>query len=60
MAVGEPVVEELRPIQQRFAELMKDKAYLESSMKQGAERASHVAQRTLDKAMKKMGFVMLK
>ena len=60
MAVGEAVVEELRPIQQRFAELMKDKAYLESAMKQGAERASHVAQRTLDKSMKKMGFVMLK
>ena len=39
---------------------MKDKAYLESMMKQGAERASRVAQRTLDKAMKKMGFVLLK
>ena len=39
---------------------MKDKAQLESLMKIGAERASHVAGRTLGKAMKKLGFVLLK
>lgn len=60
MAVGEAVVEELRPVQQRFDALMKDKGQLELWMKQGAEKASRVAQRTLDKAMKKMGFVLLK
>lgn len=60
VAVGEAVAEELRPIQERFAELMKDKAQLEVLMKQGAERAAQIATRTLDKAKKKMGFVLLK
>ncbi len=59
-AVGEAVALELKPIQERFAELMKDKAQLENLMKIGAERASHIAGRTLGKAMKKLGFVMLK
>ncbi len=58
-AVGEAVAEELRPIQERFAELMKDKAQLEALMKTGAERAQRIASRTLDKAKKKMGFVLL-
>lgn len=58
-AVGEAVAEELRPIQERFAELMKDKAQLEALMKMGAERAQRIASRTLDKAKKKMGFVLL-
>lgn len=60
VAVGEAVAEELRPIQEQFAELMKDKAQLEVLMKQGAERAAQIATRTLDKAKKKMGFVLLK
>ncbi len=58
-AVGEAVAAELAPIQARFAELMKDKAQLDALMKQGAENASHVAGRTLGKAMKKLGFVQL-
>ena len=58
-AVGEAVAQTLLPIQQRFDELMKDKAQLDLYMKQGAERASAVAQRTLDKVMKKMGFVLV-
>ncbi len=59
-AVGEAVALELKPIQERFTELMKDKAQLESLMKSGAERASHIAGRTLGKAMKKLGFVIVK
>ncbi len=59
-AVGEAVAVELKPIQERFTELMKDKAQLETLMKLGAEKASHIAARTLGKAMKKLGFVMLK
>ena len=58
-AVAEAVIEELRPIQQRFDEYMKDTAELERLMKQGAERASSVAGRTLFKAKKKMGFVQV-
>ena len=58
-AVGEAVVEVLRPIQERFARYMQDKGQLDSLMKQGAERASLASRRTLDKAMKKMGFVLV-
>ncbi len=57
-AVGEAVVEELRPIQQRFDELIKNKDYLEEQYKKGAEFALRISQRTLDKAMKKIGFVL--
>ena len=57
-AVGDAVVETLAPIQQRFAELMQDKAQLSAMMRRGAERADTVSRRTLDKAKKKMGFVL--
>ncbi|MCH5317020.1 MAG: tryptophan--tRNA ligase [Eubacterium sp.] len=56
-AVGEAVVEELRPVQENFKRLMADKAYLVECQKKGADAASRIAQRTLDKAMKKIGFV---
>ena len=57
-AVGEAVVEELRPVQENFKRLMADKAYLTECQKKGAERAARIAQRTIDKAMKKIGFVL--
>ncbi|MBO4554569.1 MAG: tryptophan--tRNA ligase [Clostridia bacterium] len=55
--VGEAVVEYLRPIQQRHHELVADKAYLESVMKSGAEKASRIAGKTLAKVYRKVGFV---
>ena len=58
-AVAESVVEVLQPIQTRFQELMNDKAYLEQLMKQGAERAAALSKPTLNKAMKKMGYVLV-
>lgn len=59
VAVAQAVIQEITPIQQRFDELMKDKGQLEALMKQGAEKASHVADRTLRKVMKKIGFVQV-
>ncbi len=59
VAVGEAVAEDLAPIQERFNALMKDKVYLEEMMKKGADTAAHIASRTLSKAKKKMGFVLL-
>lgn len=56
-AVGEAVIEELRPIRERYEKLIADKAYLEQSYRKGAETAAIAAQRTLDKAMKKIGFI---
>ena len=56
-AVGEAVVETLRPIREEAERILKDKAYLESVYRDGAERASRVAEKTLRKAYKKLGFV---
>ena len=56
-AVGEAVVETLRPIREEASRLMKDKGYLESVYKNGAERAAYVAEKTLRKVYKKVGFV---
>ncbi len=57
-AVGEAVVETLRPIREEARRIMKDKAYLESVYRSGAERASRMAERTLRKVYKKVGFVV--
>jgi tryptophanyl-tRNA synthetase len=56
-AVGEAVVELLRPIREEATRLMGDKAYLESIYKEGAQKASYVAEKTLRKVYKKVGFV---
>lgn len=56
-AVGEAVAELLRPIREKTAQLLSDKAYLESVYKEGAQKASALAARTLSKVYKKVGFV---
>lgn len=57
-AVGQAVADELKPVREEYARLMADKGYLEAMMKQGAERASRVASRTLNKAKKKVGLYL--
>jgi tryptophanyl-tRNA synthetase len=56
-AVGEAVVETLRPIREKSERLIKDKAYLENLCQTGAEKASWVAEKTLRKVYKKVGLV---
>lgn len=56
-AVGEAVVETLRPIREESERLLKDKAYLETVYKAGADKASYIANKTLRKVYKKVGFV---
>ena len=56
-AVGESVVELLRPIREETERLLADKAYLESVYRAGAEKASYVANRTVSKVYKKIGFL---
>ena len=56
-AVGEAVVEALRPIKEEYEKLRADKAYLESCYRKADETAQRISQRTLSKAMKKIGFV---
>ena len=56
-AVGEAVVELLRPIREETDRLLADQAALQSIYRDGAERASRVANRTLGKVYKKVGFI---
>ena len=56
LAVGEAVVDTLRPIQTRMEELMKDKAYIDGIIKTNAEKANYYANKTLRKVQKKVGF----
>ena len=58
VSVAEAVIEMLRPLQERYAEIKNDKAYIESVYKEGAERAGRIAHRTLTKTMKKIGFMI--
>lgn len=57
VAVAEAVIEELRPIRERYEHYISDKAYLEEQYTKGAEFALRMSSRTLDKAMKKVGFI---
>ncbi len=56
-AVGEAVIETLRPIREETERLLADKAYLESVYRAGAEKAGKTAWRTLSKVYKKVGFL---
>ena len=49
--------EMLRPIREEADRLIKDKAYLESVYRDGAQKASYVAEKTLRKVYKKVGFL---
>ena len=55
--VGDAVIEHLRPIREETTRLLKDKAYLESVYRDGAQKASYVAEKTLRKVYKKVGFL---
>lgn len=57
-AVGEAVVEELHPLQEKYNLYISDKAELERIYKEGAEKAEYLARRTLSKVMKKVGYVL--
>lgn len=56
-AVAEAVADYLKPIREKYEAISKDKKYLESVLKSGAERASRRAFKTLRKVYKKVGFV---
>ena len=58
LTVGEAVAKELRPIKEKYDTFISDKKQLEEIYKNGAERAGYTARRTLEKVMKKVGFVL--
>ena len=55
--VAEALIEDLGPIQKKALELVEDKAQLEAIYRKGAEKASAVANKTVRKMMKKIGFI---
>jgi len=57
MAVGEAVVGVLKPVSDKYNELMKDKAYLDKVFKEGAIRANSLASDTIKDVYKKIGFI---
>ena len=60
LAVAESVIESIKPVQDKYYELMNDKAYIEKCAAEGAMKASYVANKTLNKVMKKVGFWQIK
>jgi len=56
--VAEAVVEEIRPIRERYDMLSNDKQYLIDICDKGAARARAIAERTVEKVYKKIGFVL--
>lgn len=56
--VAEAVVEHIRPIRERYDQLSNDKQFLVDVYTKGAERADRIAQKTLNKVYKKIGFII--
>ncbi len=55
--VGEALVAMLEPVQAEYRRIRDDRAYLDSVMKAGAEKASSEASKTLEQVFKAIGFV---
>ena len=55
--LAEIVIESLKPIQDEYAKLINDKAYLDTLLGEGAQKASYLANKTLSKVYKKIGLI---
>ncbi|MBO5413952.1 MAG: tryptophan--tRNA ligase [Clostridia bacterium] len=56
-AVGEKVVEKLKPVQEKYKELLENPKYLEEIYTRGAERARELASKTLSEVKEKIGIL---
>ena len=57
LAVGDAVVEKLRPVREQYLQLLNNKDYLMDIAKDGADEARYMARKTLSKVYRKIGFV---
>lgn len=57
LAVAQSVIDVFAPLQKEHARILADKAELERTLKDGADRAQHLAGRMLSKVYKKVGFI---
>jgi tryptophanyl-tRNA synthetase len=56
-AVAEQIVERLRPLQARYNEIAGEQGYLDAVLKQGAERAAAIAEKTFKRVQDCVGFL---
>ena len=56
--LAEVIVQGLAPLQKRFRELENDKTGVMDILKEGAEAAREISEKTLNEVKKKMGFLM--
>ena len=56
-AVGEKVVEKLKPIQEKYKQLLDNPYYIEEIYTRGAEKARKLASKTLDEVKSKIGIL---
>ena len=59
MAVAEVTADALAPVQAEYDKILADKAYVDGVLKDGAERAARLANRTVSKVYRKVGFLQL-
>ena len=57
-AVGEAVADTLAPIQERYAEFISDRTYLDSILRRNAQIASGKAEETVREVYEKVGFIL--
>ena len=57
-AVAEAVIETLRPVQEKYAQVIGEKDYLSELCAKGAESAERIARKTVMKVMKKIGYIL--
>lgn len=57
IAVGEAIVEQLRPVRERYLELMNDPGWIDTVLAKGARRAREVAGKTLSKVVDRVGLL---
>ena len=55
--LGNVIAEFLEPIQNKYNEISKDKAYLELGLAKGAENGFYRGRKTLSKVYRKVGFI---
>jgi tryptophanyl-tRNA synthetase (EC 6.1.1.2) len=57
-ALTEALIEHLRPIQQKYTEVMQEQGYLEQILAEGKAKASAIANETLTQVKSAMGFLL--
>lgn len=60
LAVGESVADMLKPVQERYNSIIKEKEYLNDLMAESSERAARIAYKTLSKVYRKVGLLQKK